>query len=142
MNLFCCLLFFFNKFFSFVTLDNKSFMVIPYDLQWKEVEKAVDLYSKKWKMDIRDILDILAQYNRPKATLTCTASLGFRRLYILMLGFIITRISNYNLTSELRTNGWPPGKSAVKLMGAIRTTILQSYIRTTILCWWVRSYQH
>ena len=37
---------FFNKFFSFVTLDNKSFMVIPYDLQWKEVEKAVDLYSK------------------------------------------------------------------------------------------------
>ena len=54
---------------------------------------------------VSDILDILAQYNRPKATLTCTASLGFRRLYILMLGFIITRISNYNLTSELRTNG-------------------------------------
>ena len=34
---------------------------------------------------VRDILDILAQCNRPKPTLTCTSSLGFSRLYILML---------------------------------------------------------
>ena len=40
---------FFNKFFSFVTLDNKSLMVIPYDLQWKEVEKAVRPIFKEMK---------------------------------------------------------------------------------------------
>ena len=34
---------------------------------------------------VRDILDILAQCNRSKPTLTCTSSLGFSRLYILML---------------------------------------------------------
>ena len=38
----------------------------------------------------RDILDILAQYNRSKATSTCTSSLGFSRLYILLLWFIVT----------------------------------------------------
>ena len=38
----------------------------------------------------RDILDILAQYNRPKTTSTCTSSLGFSRLYILLLWFIVT----------------------------------------------------
>ena len=40
-------------------------------------------------LSVRDILGILAQYNRPKSTLTCTSSLGFTRLYILMLGFIV-----------------------------------------------------
>ena len=35
---------------------------------------------------VRDILDILVQYNRHKPTLICTNSLGFSRLYILMLG--------------------------------------------------------
>jgi len=30
---------------------------------------------------VRDILDILAQYNRSKPTLACTSSLGFSRLY-------------------------------------------------------------
>ena len=33
----------------------------------------------------RYILDILAQCNRPKPSPTCTSSLGFSRLYILML---------------------------------------------------------
>ena len=41
---------------------------------------------------VRDILDILAQCNRPKLTPTCTSSLGFSRLYILMLGFIVTQV--------------------------------------------------
>ena len=41
---------------------------------------------------VRDILDILAQYNRLKSTLACTSSLGFSRLYILMLGFIVTQV--------------------------------------------------
>ena len=39
---------------------------------------------------VRDILDILAQYNRLKLTSTCTSSLEFSRLYILILGFIVT----------------------------------------------------
>ena len=34
---------------------------------------------------VRDILDILAQCNRPKPTLTGTNSLGFSHLYLLML---------------------------------------------------------
>ena len=37
----------------------------------------------------RYILDILAQCNRPKPIPACTSSLGFSRLYILMLGFIV-----------------------------------------------------
>ena len=40
-------------------------------------------------LSIRDILDILAQYNRPKSIPTCTSSLEFSHLYILMLGFIV-----------------------------------------------------
>ena len=38
---------------------------------------------------VRDILDILAQYNRPNLSPTCTSGLGYSRLYILMLGFIV-----------------------------------------------------
>ena len=38
------------------------------------------------------ILDILAQCNRPKPNSTCISSLGFSRLYILMLEFIVTQI--------------------------------------------------
>ena len=38
------------------------------------------------------ILDILTHYNRPKATPTCTSSLGFNHLYILMLGFIVIQV--------------------------------------------------
>ena len=34
---------------------------------------------------VRDILDILAQCNRPKPNPACTSSLGFSRLYILIL---------------------------------------------------------
>ena len=41
---------------------------------------------------VRNILDILAQCNRPNLTLICTSSLGFSCLYILMLGFIITNV--------------------------------------------------
>ena len=39
--------------------------------------------------NVRDILDILAQCNRSKPTPTCTSSLGFSRINILMLGFIV-----------------------------------------------------
>ena len=39
---------------------------------------------------VRDILDKLARCNKPKSTLACTSSLAFSRLYILMLGFIVT----------------------------------------------------
>ena len=41
---------------------------------------------------VRDIYikHILAQCNRPKPSPACTSSLGFSRLYILMLGFIVT----------------------------------------------------
>ena len=41
------------------------------------------------RKSVRDILDILAQYNRPKPTPTSTSNLGFRFLYILMLCFIV-----------------------------------------------------
>ena len=41
---------------------------------------------------VRDILDILAQCNRPKPTPTCTSSLEFNRLYIHMLWFIVIQI--------------------------------------------------
>ena len=44
------------------------------------------------RKDVRDILDILAQCNRPKLTSTCTSSVGFSRLYILMLGFIVIQV--------------------------------------------------
>ena len=33
---------------------------------------------------VRDILDILAKFNKLKLTLICTGSLGFSYLYILM----------------------------------------------------------
>ena len=36
--------------------------------------------------------DILAQCNRPKSSPTCTSSLGFSRLYILMLWLIVTQV--------------------------------------------------
>ena len=48
--------------------------------------------------DVRDILDVLAQCNRPKPTLAYTSSLGFRCLYIRMLGFIVAQILYYTLT--------------------------------------------
>ena len=35
------------------------------------------------------VRDILAQCNRPKLTPTCTSSVGFSHLYILMLVFIV-----------------------------------------------------
>ena len=38
------------------------------------------------------IRHILAQCNRLKPSPTCTSSLGFSRLYILMLGFIVTQV--------------------------------------------------
>ena len=38
------------------------------------------------------ILDILAQCNRLKPIPAYTSSLGFSRLYILMLGFIVTQV--------------------------------------------------
>ena len=38
------------------------------------------------------ILDILAQCNRPKPNSTCISSLGFSRLYIFMLGLIVTHV--------------------------------------------------
>ena len=41
---------------------------------------------------IRDILDILAQCNRLKPNPACISSLGFSRLYILMLWFIVTQV--------------------------------------------------
>ena len=41
---------------------------------------------------VRVILDILAQCNKSKPIPACTSSLGFNHLYILMLGFIVTRI--------------------------------------------------
>ena len=41
---------------------------------------------------VRDILNILAQCNKPKPSPTCTSCLGFSRLYILMLGFIVTHV--------------------------------------------------
>ena len=43
------------------------------------------------------ILDILAQYNRPKFIPTCTSSLGFSCLYIPMLWFIVTHVLYYTL---------------------------------------------
>ena len=42
--------------------------------------------------DVKDILNILAQCNRPKFTPTCTNSLEFSRLYILILRFIVTQV--------------------------------------------------
>ena len=41
---------------------------------------------------VRDILDILAQCNRPKLSPACTSSLGFSRLYILMLWLIVIQV--------------------------------------------------
>ena len=41
---------------------------------------------------VSDILDILPQCNRPKPIHACTSSLGFSRLYILMLRFIVTKV--------------------------------------------------
>ena len=38
------------------------------------------------------VRDILAQCNRPKPIPTCTSSLGFSRIYILMLGLIVTHV--------------------------------------------------
>ena len=41
---------------------------------------------------VSNILDILAQCNRLKSTPTFTSSLWFSRLYIHMLGFIVTQV--------------------------------------------------
>ena len=41
---------------------------------------------------VLQILDILAQCNRPKPNPACTSSLGFSRLYILMLWLIVTQV--------------------------------------------------
>ena len=41
---------------------------------------------------VRDILDILTQYNRLNPISACTSNLGFSRLYILMLGLIVTQV--------------------------------------------------
>ena len=46
---------------------------------------------------IRDILDILAQCNKFKPSPTCTSSVGFSCLYILMLVFIIIQVLYYTL---------------------------------------------
>ena len=46
---------------------------------------------------VRDILDILAQCNKLKSNPTCTSSLRFSHLYILMLGFIVTQVLYYTL---------------------------------------------
>ena len=45
----------------------------------------IELFVLSLKESVRDILDILAQCNRPKPIPTCTSSLGFSCLYILML---------------------------------------------------------
>ena len=47
----------------------------------------------KVRLDVLEIYikHILAQCNRPKPSPACTSSLGFSRLYILMLGFIVTQ---------------------------------------------------
>ena len=47
-------------------------------------------FALSLRKGVKDILDILAKFNRPKPTSTCTSSLGFSRLYILMLGFVVT----------------------------------------------------
>ena len=47
---------------------------------------------------VRDILDILAQCTRPKPTPSCNSCLGFSRLYILMLEFIVTLVLYYTFT--------------------------------------------
>ena len=56
---------------------------------------------------IRDILEILAQCNRPKLSPACTSSLGFSYLYILMLWFIVTQVivlhRSEEHTSELQS---------------------------------------
>ena len=48
--------------------------------------------EEKIGMFIRDILDILVQCNRPNSTPVCTSSLGFSRLFILMLKFIVIQV--------------------------------------------------
>ena len=54
--------------------------------------EELDISSNELNGFVRDILDILAQCNKLKLTPTCTSSLGFSRLCILTLGFIITQI--------------------------------------------------
>ena len=49
-------------------------------------------FSPYCKVSVRDILNILAQCNKPKPIPACTSNLGFNRLYILMLGFIVTQV--------------------------------------------------
>ena len=43
-------------------------------------------------VELPPILDILAQCNRPKPTPSCTSSLGFSRLYILILSFNVIEV--------------------------------------------------
>ena len=45
--------------------------------------------TNTWK-DLK-MLEIYWTCNRPKSTPTCTSNLGFSRLYILMLRFIVTQ---------------------------------------------------
>ena len=57
------------------------------------------VFALSLKEGVRDILDILAQCSRSKPSPICTSSLGFSRLYILILGFIVTQvIVLYSLT--------------------------------------------
>ena len=58
---------------------------------WRIVYLIRELYKRSLQI-VRDILDILAQCNRPKPTPACTSCLGFNHIYILMLGFIVTQI--------------------------------------------------
>ena len=64
--------------------------------------------------DVRDILDVLAQCNRPKPTLAYTSSLGFSRLYILMLrvhcntGYCTTLLHNKDVTLKGFLRGCRP----------------------------------
>ena len=55
------------------------------------------LYQKILIFTLGDILDILVQCNKSKPTPTSTSSLGFNRLYILILGFIVIQILYYTL---------------------------------------------
>ena len=52
----------------------------------------IELFILSLKESVRDILDILAQCNRPKPSPAYTSSLGFSRLYILILWLIVTQV--------------------------------------------------
>ena len=76
----------------FIMVSSKAFFKVGI---FKESSHAYLTSSLHWasalslREGVKDILDILAQYNRLKPTIACTSSLGLSRLYILMLGFIV-----------------------------------------------------